>query len=235
MKAKLATVLFAFAFLFAASSAFAEDNALTGIYVGGHLGLARYTSKSTAHFPFSGASLYDASVSDTGMDYGIQGGQNFAFGKLLYGYVVDLTLAAGVRGEDNDPGVNLYSAKFKSAVSVRAKVGYLLNNKAAVSLTLGPALGRFDITDTVPPCGDCYSSPNKTVVGYVLGLGGEYALKKNLLLSAELAHYGFKKKDRDLYYNNGVPYATYVGSPSPYSYTFTNKVNVLNLAVSYKF
>ena len=193
----------------------------TGFYIGGNVGYAHsHMSASDQSFSaISGAgtlALPDSSSNSNGFTGGGQIGYNYQIGQTVLGvegdfnyigakanniYAINLTPVSSVNASD--------SLKSDWFATVRGRVGYsfgafmpyitggvaFMHTKAEVSINdvlvgVGPA--TYD------------ASQSKTLVGYAVGVGGEYALDKNWSIRGEYLHMGFGGQDYDLNSNLNI-------------------------------
>lgn len=215
--------------------AFADSgNSLAGLYVGGHVGLANASMTNEDSDCWYNCSAYTQRT--TGLAYGIQIGQNFTSGNLLFGYVGDFTLASGVDKKLIYAGDRMEtSSEFKSVFSLRAKTGLLVND-TAISLTYGPAWGKFESSFATGPAYGTPSYSNELsgrTLGVVYGVNIEHAFRNNLIISVDYSRYTFRDVAEGWYQDDGTP--DYYSGGYRYNAKYVNSVDTARVSASFKF
>lgn len=140
----------------------------SGVYVGAAAGLNRLSLQDQT--------FDDQRYSDGGFAGAIYAGYNHQMGNLVLGVEADLKYSSAEVPED--PAVITYDSKW--GASLRARAGYSIGNIMPY-LTGGLAVASFegDHSD------DGTNLAKKTVTGYAVGGGIEWAATQNLLVRAE--------------------------------------------------
>lgn len=158
----------------------------TGFYAGIFGGVApgRYEYNGTAGFgfPYIG--------DDTGGLVGIQAGANYQMGNLVLGGVVDIALTNLSGSTSSGPAINdiTISSSLRSVGSVRAKVGFAMDNILAYAHG-GLAFGRTDTSAVTTATGVPFSGfHGNDRVGFTIGAGLEAKVTDNVSVFAEYAY-----------------------------------------------
>ena len=132
-----------------------------GGYIGAHLGYGFGGS-------FSGSNATSVS-GGRGVLGGLQGGYDWQFGRVVAGVAADITLTS----------ISASNAAFRGDVdwtgSLRGRVGFLAADRILIYGTAGLAAAGVKITTALPA-----ASERKTLPGFTIGLGTEYAFSQNL-------------------------------------------------------
>lgn len=179
----------------------------TGFYVGGSLGYVTAEDEGTAYT--QGIPTPNGWAQETSPDGGsiaILGGYNWKLNdKVLVGLEADYAFrSGGDRVYQERYGVvdTNYAAKTRlsEATSLRARVGYAATEKATVYLTAGYAAAKVkrSFYQFSPSETESHSTWQE---GWTAGLGGDYALSKNVAVRVEYryADYGDKKVKANLW------------------------------------
>src|ERR1700744_4444407 len=186
----------------------------TGFYIGGNVGYAHsHMSASDQTFNVSGVgalTIPDTSSNSNGFTGGGQIGYNYQLGQTVL----------GVEGDFNYIGAkanNVYQIGFGGLGTVNASTSLKADWFATVRGRVGYSFGAFmpyitggvaflhtsaDLSfgrsfGTVASL-NYSASDSKTLVGYAVGAGGEYALDQNWSIRGEYLHMGFGGQDYDL-------------------------------------
>lgn len=213
----------------APAPAFAPAFSWTGFYAGAQLGHTwgnDYTKEYLTN-PWTYIGLINF-YKPTGYSYGVHAGGNMQFGNVVLGVEADADFS-NIRGSFVDPPGPLAfdpGGKGRTHVdlhgSLRVRLGYAFG-RFMVYGTGGLALARFDSTYT--RWDDSVSeSITKTLAGYTVGAGIEYAVTNNITIRGEFRH-----TDYGQFRNNSVtafPGITGVQRPT---------YNSVKVGASYKF
>ena len=174
----------------------------TGLYIGvnGGGGSARFSRQGS----YDGYDVSD-STSSHGYFAGIQAGYNYQFSQnFVIGLEADLQLAnfaktfscgAGYGGGTCNDDSSRAGYDIRSFGTARVRLGYAMD-KMLFFVTGGYAFAniKYDAFDYLP---DNSKSASKTVSGYALGGGVEYAISTNWSVKGEYLHLGFNRKTID--------------------------------------
>jgi outer membrane immunogenic protein len=131
---------------------------------------------------------------DGGLTGGAQVGANWRIDRFVLGVEADMQTsdAHGTAVLDLGPSFQTIDVKLDWFATIRARLGYLVSDRALVYATAGPAMARADTTiytNFVSP--DLHLAGQSTHVesenrsGWAVGAGGEFALDGNWSLKAE--------------------------------------------------
>lgn len=199
----------------------------TGFYAGAQLGHTwgnDYTKEYLTN-PWTYVNLINF-FKPTGYSYGAHAGGNFQMGNLVLGAEADVDLSS-IKGGFRDPPAPPFNpggygrTEVNLHGSLRMRVGYAFG-RLLVYGTAGLALAKFDSTYT--NWGLVSEKITKTVPGYTLGAGLEYAVTNNFTVRSEFRHtdYGQFKN------NSFVAFPGFTGVQRP-------TYNSLKIGASYKF
>jgi len=218
----------------------------TGFYGGAHLGGARnQTTGETFGLPEPGFAFTPHAISgldSTGLLGGVQLGYNHQFGQFVLGVehdvsFTDLKSSAGgatvavTAGAGNQPVNFTHTSKLETLASLRGRVGFAPNDKWLVYGTGGIAYGRVNATTTAALPGVAttfFGSRDDTLVGWIAGVGAQYALSDRWSVRGEYLHYDLGEMN-------------VVGLPAPpdptvqTQATFGWRGDILRVGVDYRF
>jgi outer membrane immunogenic protein len=187
---KLAVAVAAFAVT--GSTAQAQSNAALwqGAYIGVHAG-GDFGKFSNGNF--------DEKVS--GLVGGLHAGYNWQSGSTVFGIEGD----ASFSGAKVSQTIGVLREEMNNSFlgSLRGRVGYA-SGAALLYGTAGLAFGTHEFSASIPGASVSFK---ETRIGYVIGLGAEYAFSSNMSARIEGLHYGFKdvfEKDSGVKYNTNV-------------------------------
>ncbi|MGO9742136.1 MAG: outer membrane protein [Roseiarcus sp.] len=146
-------------------------------------------------------------VNTSGMAAGFNAGYNLQNGPIVGGLAGDVLL-----GDISGGSSNASSYSYSSLSSARVHAGYAMGPL----LMFGSLGGAFATSRQTTPGG--YS--NKSLTGYVLGIGAEYAVARNVSLRAEFSHYDFGD-------------VTYYAPPKPTTVNATQNLITLGIAAHF--
>ena len=202
----------------------------TGFYVGvnGGGGSARFSRQGF----YDGNDVSD-SKSAGGAFAGIQAGYNYQFSQnFVIGLEADLQLskfaktfdcAAGYSGGSCYDNSSYGEHDMRSFGTARVRLGYAMD-KMLFFVTGGYAAAhiKYGAYDYLP---DNSKSASKTVSGYALGGGVEYAISANWSVKAEYLHLGFSRKTID-----PIPSST-----PDYVVRVKSSADIARIGINYKF
>lgn len=180
---------------FNVGSAFAQDQVYdwSGAYVGVQTGYAEGKSLYT-NTDFRGEYVdYDPD----GFFGGVYAGYNFQLpNNVVLGVDGDLNFT-GIKGANDYwwlgvTRVPTASAEIKYTAALRARVGYAMG-RFLPYVAGGLSVAKYDF-DFVSTTGFVYYAESKSMVGWNVGLGAEYAATENLILRAEYRYSDFGSK-----------------------------------------
>jgi opacity protein-like surface antigen len=197
------------------SAAQAQDNKAAmwaGAYAGVHIG------GEFAKFNFTSPAVLQQVNKLSGVEGGAHAGFNWQAGSMVYGIEGDADLSGAKKSYSVTAlGItNTYEATNSFLGSLRGRIGYAVGD-ALIYTTGGVAFSseKIALTSSIP----ANSSTNKdSRIGYVLGLGVDYALSSAMSLRLEGLHYGFS----DVFKNAGATNVKF-------------DANVIRTGISYKF
>jgi outer membrane immunogenic protein len=164
------------------SSAMA-DSAFVGPYAGASIGFFQGTATATEYNGFWDYGEYTMN-GDIDLNYGVQGGYNFAVGKS--GIVgLELSYAAPQFEEKrtfNTDWVN--TAEWKSVISLSAKGGVVVD-QALIYATAGLSQVDAEYAFGDPTTPSSFVRVGDDVLGMSVGVGVEFAVSDNLSVRAE--------------------------------------------------
>ena len=137
----------------------------TGFYVGAHLGGAFSSNfRNDVGYGLGGSSGFLA---------GIQGGYDYQFNRMVLGAAADLTYSTVSRRYIDLVPTDV-RAKHDWSGSLRARLGYAVQDNMLLYVTGGLALGNVRLSDALAP-----ASQSRTLAGWTVGAGGEYKFTQN--------------------------------------------------------
>ncbi len=158
---------------------------------------------------------------------GVVGGDlgcNFQRGALVYGIEGDIAwLGATGNGNPPNPAFTL-NARERWLATLRGRLGFAMNQWLFYA-TGGVAFSSLRVTETAPNGTSMQDSQSS--VGWVVGLGTEYALNQNWRLKAEYLYADFGNET----FFNGVTACT--GCTTPQQIEWHN--HILKFGVNYRF
>lgn len=156
----------------------------TGFYVGANIG-ANFSSSfnNNAAFSLGGAS---------GFTGGLQAGYDYQVNRFVMGVVGDLNYSSiNRRYIDTFPTDVRTSMNWNG--SIRARLGYAVQDNFLLYATGGLALGNVRVSDALPGG----FSQSKTLTGWTAGVGAEYAFTRNWTALLEYRYTSLQKASYD--------------------------------------
>lgn len=204
------------------------EGAFSGFYGGATLG---YGFNGESVITEEGGSIYDFDIK--GNQISLLGGYNFQSGSFVFGVEGDANFGSFKDKQSVTLGGIRYdgAAEAQTYYSLRARIGFTPSESLLLFGTAGPAWGKL-ATKTVlvsPLLGAASpftaTDTEKSVSGYVLGLGGEYNFNESATFRLEYS---------ELYYNGvGFSARTPFGSNDPF--TTDNAISVVRSGVTFRF
>jgi len=154
----------------------------TGIYIGGQIGYAWGKDSYTVYSPVA---VFSDHFAPNGVIGGAHVGYNLQFNQFVMGLEGDVD-GAGYRKSFNT-GLVTYGARSSVQGSIRARVGLALD-RALLYVTGGAAFAGFNTTYASFTGTDSFS---KTLAGWTVGGGIEYAVTNNWSIRAEYRYADF--------------------------------------------
>jgi outer membrane immunogenic protein len=158
----------------------------TGFYVGAHLG-AGFSSRFNNDVGFGLGSA-------SGFLGGLQAGYDYQADRFVMGVVGDLSYAGISRRHIDAIGPNDVRANLNWNGSLRARLGYLVQDNLLLYATGGLALGNVEARELVP----AVVTQSRSLVGWTAGVGGEYMFTRNV---SALLEYRYTSLSRANYLN----------------------------------
>lgn len=158
----------------------------TGLYVGGAAG---YSWIGVEDFSFPSV------VDGGGVSGALYGGYNLQLDRVVIGVEGDLSINAA----SLDDGIYMVPFEHRLGGSLRGRVGFAVH-RVLPYVTGGVARARFEI-DHIGD-GDPVDFADRTMSGYVLGAGVEWAATANIVLRAEYLHSDYGTETFDFYGGN---------------------------------
>jgi outer membrane immunogenic protein len=178
----------------------------TGFYVGAHLGGAFSSNfRNDVGYGLGGAS---------GFLGGLQAGYDWQINRFVLGVAGDVSYSS-VSRRYIDLTPSDIRAKQDWSGSLRARLGYAIQDNLLLYATGGLALGNVRLNDAI-----LATSQSKTLTGWTLGAGAEYMFTRNI---SGLLEYRYTDLGRSTY--NNISFAPRVG--------FTS--HALRAGVNYRF
>ena len=214
----------------------------TGFYIGGHVGAGWGTAETTVDsiaapgFPLTPLGLALTQNSRSGFLGGGQIGYNFQSGWAVFGVQADI---AGMDVKGTAPCLVVLSCTAKSdwLATVSGRFGGVVADKTLVYVKGGAAWLNTTHSLNVPALGGLGGlgggfggvSAESTTLGWLLGLGAEYAFTQNWSAFIEYDYMDFDKKN--VAFDLTVPGAgTAVANTS-----IQNKPSIAKIGVNYRF
>lgn len=233
-----------------------QDYDWSGTYIGGSLGVAHgrasFDASTSDGFPGSYftppdpeqiAGEADRKASQSRLSAGLFGGYGQQFDQLYLGVEAgvnslsfDETSSSGGIYESNATAsfTNEISVKSDWQASLRARVGWAEKRWLAY-FTGGLAATRIRMdatfSDNLATGALGYDSDNETKFGWVVGLGGEYALSERWTLRAEYLYADYGKADTKSVVTNSI----YPALANDLKSSVDLKTQILSVGVSYRF
>jgi outer membrane immunogenic protein len=216
----------------------------TGFYLGAHVGAGWGTTESTVSSVstlgvVTPVGLSVAQNSRSGVLGGGQLGYNWQTGWAVFGVQGDI---AGMDVNGTTPCFFLASCTAKSdwLATVTGRFGGVVADRTLVYVKGGAAWMHTDHSFSVPAAGLGLGAPglpggsvsgSTTALGWVLGLGAEYAFDHNWSAFIEYDYIDFDKKNVALDFGVGV------GAPglAVANVDFKNKLSIAKVGINYKF
>ncbi len=186
----------------------------TGIYVGAHGGLATGTTNGRADL--LGLASISAEYDVSGAVYGAHVGYNQQFGSLVLGIEGSYS-AADINGSQTCLLLLNCARKVDGIASLVGRIGYAADRTMVYSsMGLAWADVETNVTDNILGGGLLSAKANETHLGWVVGLGVEHAVARNITARIEYNHYEFGSETHNLDVNflgapAGVTIPTKVG------------------------
>lgn len=229
----------------------------TGFYLGGTVGgLWTHNDGGNLHALSNNAALNSYSTgansndSKANVTFGANVGYNYQFGSnVVAGVELDYNWANADRHSNfvyTQPvwnGMADYTAegysrsKLNSYGSLRARIGYLVSPSFLIYATGGVAMGEVKSTGAVSEyltvfgqdldLGARYGSRSKTLWGWTVGGGAEYALNRNWSVKAEYLYTDLGNKTYNFDISNQADYQ--------FSSAQKNQFSVARVGVNYRF
>jgi outer membrane immunogenic protein len=191
----------------------------SGVYVGGQIG---YAFGSADYVYDSGSDPdYDYNHDPDGFIGGLYAGYNYQFANgivlggeadIVWGDLEDTSVAPGDPRYDATTEVDWMG-------SARVRLGYAFD-RFLPYVTGGVAFGHFDFDER--DFGAFYGNADGDLVGWTLGLGGEYALTDNWIIRGEYRYTEFGDED-------------FVEQPVDDDFSVDVRTHDIRLGVAYKF
>ncbi|MDN5002055.1 outer membrane protein [Bradyrhizobium sp. GCM10027634] len=203
----------------------------TGFYLGGHVGAGWGTTESTVT-SFTGAvpglpaGVVLSQNDRSGFLGGGQFGYNWQSGWAVFGVQGDIT-GMDVKGTAPCLGALSCSAKSDWLATVTGRIGGVVADRTLVYAKGGAAWMHTNNTLSVP--GVLSVSADSTNVGWLLGLGAEYAFDHNWSAFIEYNYIDFDKK------SIAMDFSGLAGAPSTANVDVKNKLSIAKIGVNYKF
>jgi outer membrane immunogenic protein len=153
-----------------------------GVFGGVAPGRYEYNGTTGFGFPYIG--------NDVGGLFGLQGGANYQIGNFVVGGVVDIALTSLEGSTSSGPAINdiTISSSLKNLGSVRAKVGYAMDNVLAYAHG-GLAFGETETSAVTTATGVPFTGfHGNEHVGFTVGAGVELKVSEKVSLFAEYAY-----------------------------------------------
>lgn len=139
----------------------------TGFYVGAHLGGGFASNfRNDAGYTLGSAS---------GFFGGLQGGYDWQMDRVVLGVAGDISYGS-ISRRYIDAGPNDVRGRMDWNGSLRARLGYVVQDNLLLYATGGLALGNVNMRELAP----AVVSQSRTLTGWTLGAGGEYAFTRNV-------------------------------------------------------
>lgn len=206
----------------------ADAQPWSGCYVGAGIGYLSQTTDTVL-----AAGLYDGGshVSEGGT-IGLRAGCDTQIDSFVLGVVgtIDLTDASGSNAFfPVGPGFPEYITTETSALgSIKGRVGYLVDPSLLLYGSAGIAFIHNKHTDyDTTPVTSFLGTAESTRIGYVVGVGAEFALSDGWSVFAEYNYMDFGQKDLTMV--DGVIY------PGNWVNTYDNTAQTVSLGVNYRF
>ncbi|MCK1396072.1 outer membrane beta-barrel protein [Bradyrhizobium sp. 1] len=208
----------------------------TGFYIGGHVGAGWGTTESTLTAVSPGGAIPGgfpiAQNSRSGFLGGGQAGYNFQSGWAVFGVQGDI---AGMDVKGTTPclgGAASCTAKSDWLATVTGRIGGVVGDRTLVYVKGGAAWMHTDHSLSVPGGfgpGAGSVGTSTTALGWVLGLGAEYAFDHNWSAFIEYDYIDFEKK------NAALDFSPFAGVPATANVDFKNKLSIAKVGLNYKF
>jgi outer membrane immunogenic protein len=208
----------------------------TGFYLGGHVGAGWGTTESTLTAVNPGGAIPGgfaiAQNSRSGFLGGGQIGYNFQSGWAVFGVQGDI---AGMDVKGTTPcvaGAASCTAKSDWLGTVTARFGGVVGDRTLVYVKGGAAWMHTDHSLNIPGglgLGVGSIGASTTTLGWVLGLGAEYAFDHNWSAFIEYDYIDFEKK------NAALDFSPIAGLPATANVDFKNKLSIAKVGLNYKF
>jgi len=165
----------------------------SGFYAGAHIGYGWGHEHDNLSKLIRGAPIDRFDID--GIIGGVHAGYNWQANHFVYGFEADFD-GSGMKGSaafDNPATFGTLTFKNDWQASLRARAGYAADNwllYATGGIAFAGAKSKLDIIDkgTLVPV---HSSASKTLTGWTIGVGSEYAFSKNWITRAEVRYTDF--------------------------------------------
>jgi hypothetical protein len=177
----------------------------TGLYVGGKLAYNNTSMTTEDTDCYNECSAY--TLRPAGGAFGLQVGQNFNSGSLLYGWSLNDDIGSqkqsitygslDYNSQSPTSSRATIQSKLKSVMSLRFKAGLQVNDTAVVA-SFGPARGdfeqSFDYSSNATTTTHDVGGISGKISGTVMGLSLEHNCSDQLMVSLDFSSYTFKNK-----------------------------------------
>jgi outer membrane immunogenic protein len=165
----------------------------TGFYVGANIGAGFSSSfNNDQAYGFGGAS---------GFTGGLQAGYDYQINRVVLGIAGDINYSS-INRRYIDTAPTDVRANLGWNGTIRARLGYAVQDNFLLYATGGLALGNVKVSESLPG----NFSQSKTLTGWTAGVGGEYLFTRNISAMLEYRYMSLQKASF-----SGVDYAPRVG------------------------
>lgn len=222
----------------ASTSAFAQDRAFGGPYVGAQLGIAQIRDKHSDLDDWYGGDLH-VSAKKTRVAGGVRAGYDYVAGSLIAGALAEVSFGSLNTFRQFHPYSTSYDqyalgAKITALGSLRAKLG-VTGGKLAGFVTGGVAFAntklRYRESDGT---GEYYNNHGKRV-GYVVGIGAAYALSPHSSIGLDASLYQFGTRNSIILAPSGDPRTTSASDNGFYNWHQRQRVETVAVSYTYHF
>lgn len=194
----------------------------TGAYIGGQVGYGWGNLGYTYSFNGNPDTDYDYNHDPSGFISGVYAGYNHQFSNnVILGADADIVWS-NLKDSSIAPGDIFYSANTKIdwMGSARLRLGYAYD-RFMPYIAGGVAFGDLKFDEYRQPSGTVYGSADKSITGWTIGAGAEYAMTDQWILRGEYRYTDFGK----------VTFTTDAND----TYSGKLKINDFRIGVAYKF
>lgn len=189
----------------------------SGIYVGGQLGYGF----GSADYVDSDEPEYDYDHDPDGFIGGLYAGYNYQFANgIVLGGEADVVWS-NLEDSTFAPGDDSYSAttEIDWMGAARVRLGYAVG-RFLPYLAGGVAFGHYDFEEL--NLGDFYGDHDDGLIGWTIGLGGEYAVTDNWIIRGEYRYTDFDEEN-------------FISNVSGEEYDVDIDIHDVRLGIAYKF